>query len=185
MKVIGLEIDGVYHDIEGKTVNVIQGMPKRDWNGGIIKDGRLSISNSGPYSYISGYSAHKHIVNEREKKNMNFKEAFQLMKEGKKVKLPNWGGYWAWENETIMMHCKDGQIIDIKDMRSASGTMSNICSGEWEVVEDTTLKLDPKKQIENLLFTVRHLANKLPDCRSTSSFKTKIQEAGHWLAEIF
>ena len=35
---------------------------------------------------------------------MNFGQAFELMKQGVKVKLPNWAGYWAWENGTIMMH---------------------------------------------------------------------------------
>lgn len=39
---------------------------------------------------------------------MNFKEAFKLMKQGAKVKLPSWGGYWYWdaEKETIMIQCR-------------------------------------------------------------------------------
>ncbi len=34
---------------------------------------------------------------------MKFKEAFEKMKSGAKVKLPGWGGYWYWdpEKETI------------------------------------------------------------------------------------
>jgi len=32
---------------------------------------------------------------------VNFSEAFGLMKEGKKIKLPSWAGYWVWENITI------------------------------------------------------------------------------------
>lgn len=37
---------------------------------------------------------------------MNFETAFKMMKEGKKVKLPSWGGYWEWndEKQTIIMH---------------------------------------------------------------------------------
>lgn len=27
---------------------------------------------------------------------MNFTEAFKAMKQGAKVKLPGWGGYWYW-----------------------------------------------------------------------------------------
>ena len=39
---------------------------------------------------------------------MLFKEALKLMKEGKKVKLPSWGGYWCWnvETNTVEMHCR-------------------------------------------------------------------------------
>ena len=39
---------------------------------------------------------------------MKFKEAFEKMKSGAKVKLPGWGGYWYWdsEKETIMMRCR-------------------------------------------------------------------------------
>ena len=39
---------------------------------------------------------------------MNFKEAFKLMKQGAKVKLPGWNGYWCWDDEkhTIMIHCR-------------------------------------------------------------------------------
>ena len=42
------------------------------------------------------------------KKNMKFSEAFKMMKQGKKVKLPSWGGYWYWnpEKETIMIQCR-------------------------------------------------------------------------------
>lgn len=34
---------------------------------------------------------------------MNFKEAFKLMKQGAKVKLPGWNGYWCWDDENIRL----------------------------------------------------------------------------------
>ena len=39
---------------------------------------------------------------------MKFSEAFKLMKQGAKVKLPGWGGFWYWdaEKETIMIQCR-------------------------------------------------------------------------------
>lgn len=39
---------------------------------------------------------------------MKFSEAFKMMKQGRKVKLPSWGGYWYWnpEKETIMIQCR-------------------------------------------------------------------------------
>lgn len=62
---------------------------------------------------------------------MNFNEAFNLMKQGKKVKLPSWGGYWALENDTIMMHCKNGETIDLFDSDRKIFTLENIASDEW------------------------------------------------------
>lgn len=31
--------------------------------------------------------------------SMNFSKAFALMKQGMKVKLPSWAGYWYWSKE--------------------------------------------------------------------------------------
>ncbi len=38
---------------------------------------------------------------------MKFREAFEAMKSGAKVKLPGWGGYWYWDpkKETVMIKC--------------------------------------------------------------------------------
>ena len=30
---------------------------------------------------------------------MIFREAFEAMKHGAKVKLPGWNGYWCWDND--------------------------------------------------------------------------------------
>ncbi len=48
---------------------------------------------------------------------MNFADALKRMKEGAKVKLPSWGGYWFWdaEKETVIMHTKDGRNLDIRE----------------------------------------------------------------------
>ena len=46
---------------------------------------------------------------------MKFREAFEAMKSGAKVKLPGWGGYWYWDpkKETVMIKCrpKDGDEV--------------------------------------------------------------------------
>ena len=66
---------------------------------------------------------------------MLFKEAFELMKKGMKVKLPSWGGYWCWnpEKETVMMHCRvqdtdKGQepVLDIRETQRVEYTLQNI-----------------------------------------------------------
>lgn len=66
---------------------------------------------------------------------MEFRKAYDLMKnKGQKIKLPTWSGYWAWENDTIMMHCKDGRILDIRQCDDVAYTIDNINSDKWEVV---------------------------------------------------
>ena len=66
---------------------------------------------------------------------MKFEEALKAMKSGSKVKLPSWGGYWYWspEKETIIMHTKDGQEMDIRETQSVVYSLQNILSDEWIV----------------------------------------------------
>lgn len=68
---------------------------------------------------------------------MEFVEALKLMKQGIKIKLPSWAGYWCWDNErqTVMMHCKDGSILDIRETDRVEYTLSNVASDEWIAVE--------------------------------------------------
>lgn len=64
---------------------------------------------------------------------MQFKEAFNAMKQGAKVKLPSWAGYWFWDKnrQTIVMHTKDGEDLDIRETQIPDYTFTNICSDEW------------------------------------------------------
>lgn len=66
---------------------------------------------------------------------MKFSEAFELMKQGKKVKLPSWAGYWYWSNEkqTIIIHTKEGEELDIRETQTPDYTFSNIASENWEI----------------------------------------------------
>ena len=69
---------------------------------------------------------------------MNFKQAFELMKQGKKVKLPSWGGYWCSDEEGkfIWMHCKDGTILEIRETAQLEYTIGNILSDEWVIADE-------------------------------------------------
>lgn len=69
---------------------------------------------------------------------MNFAEALKQMKEGAKVKLPSWGGYWFWdaEKETVIMHTKDGRDLDIRETERVEYTMLNILSDEWQIADE-------------------------------------------------
>ena len=76
---------------------------------------------------------------------MNFRQALEAMKQGAKVKLPSWGGYWCWdaEKETIMMHCRpqdsdkgQGPILDIRETQRVEYTLQNILSDDWVFADE-------------------------------------------------
>lgn len=58
---------------------------------------------------------------------MRFEEALKIMKDGNKVKLPSWGGFWKWdsEKESIIMHTKDGEELDIRETQVVEYTLGN------------------------------------------------------------
>lgn len=64
---------------------------------------------------------------------MKFDRAFKLMKQGMKLKLPSWSGYWYWstEKQTIIMHTKDGKELDIRETQIPDYTFSNIACDDW------------------------------------------------------
>lgn len=68
---------------------------------------------------------------------MEFKKALELMKQGMKMKLPSWGGYWFYDNEkeTIIMHTKEGKELDIRETERVEYTALNICSNDWVIAD--------------------------------------------------
>lgn len=72
-------------------------------------------------------------------KGMSFSDALDAMLNGQKVKLPSWGGYWFWDNErqTIIMHTKDGEELDIRSTDRMLYTLENICSEEWVLADES------------------------------------------------
>lgn len=69
---------------------------------------------------------------------MRFEEALKIMKDGNKVKLPSWGGFWKYdsEKESIIMHTKDGEELDIRETQVVEYTLGNILSDEWIVADE-------------------------------------------------
>ena len=76
------------------------------------------------------------MMNKYSKGPMPFRYAWFQMLNGKKVKLPSWAGYWAWEDGTIKMHCRDGSVSDIRETDNPVYTFTNIASDDWIVVDD-------------------------------------------------
>ena len=73
---------------------------------------------------------------------MRFDEALKRMKEGARVKLPSWGGYWYWddEKETVMIQCRPqdgdaGELLDIRETKRVEYTLSNVLSDEWIIAD--------------------------------------------------
>lgn len=69
---------------------------------------------------------------------MRFNEAFKAMKNGNKVKLPSWAGYWVYDadGDKIWMHCKDGRVLEIRETEVLTYTLENICSDEWIIADE-------------------------------------------------
>ena len=74
---------------------------------------------------------------------MNFVQALNAMKNGAKVKLPSWGGYWFWDKEkqTVMMQCRpqdsdQGDLIDIRNTQRVDYTLLNVASDEWMIANE-------------------------------------------------
>lgn len=109
----------------------------------ITKDGELVASiTDGEHGIVhkDGYRVQLVVGN-----GQPFETAFKLMKEGHKVKLPSWGGFWYWdeEKETIMIQCRDkdngekGDLLDIRDAKTVEYTLNNILSNEWLIADET------------------------------------------------
>lgn len=66
---------------------------------------------------------------------MDFYDAWRVMLDGHKVRRKHWKGYWAWENGTIMMHCGNGEVLDIRHTDNVEFTMMNILADDWEAFD--------------------------------------------------
>ena len=74
---------------------------------------------------------------------MNFKEAYEKMREGKKVRRKDWLGYWFIEDGKVKIYLKDGNI---KFNNFTQETIANTLADDWEVVEEPKSKdWKPKK----------------------------------------
>ena len=70
---------------------------------------------------------------------MKYSEALKLMKQGAKVKLPSWGGYWFWdhEKETVIIYTKEGKELDIRETERVEYTTLNVASEDWIIADDS------------------------------------------------
>lgn len=87
------------------------------------------------------------------KDKMKFKTAYKKLLEGHRIKRVPWGGYWQWENDTIMMHCKDGKVLDIRQTKDVAFTIGNINCSDWEIATPENCELLKKEKTKlDILF---------------------------------
>lgn len=60
---------------------------------------------------------------------MKFGEALEAIKEGKKVKLPEWVGYWFKKNGEIWVHLESGEDVNTPWFKET------IFREDWQIVE--------------------------------------------------
>mgnify|MGYP001040041867 CR=1 FL=1 len=65
---------------------------------------------------------------------MTFDKAYEKMKQGYKIKLPTWDGYWEWENNSIKMNLGGNIIIDIRQTNDIDIIFRFIIRSDWELV---------------------------------------------------
>lgn len=112
---------------EDKYVDLAaQAMDKNNMIGNIIYN-----SEANAYTKVRWFL--EGLLEKEGTKDMEFNVAYNLMKKGAKIKLPEWEGYWYWDEKknTIMIHTKEGKELDIRESEDMDFTMKNICREDW------------------------------------------------------
>ena len=59
---------------------------------------------------------------------MDFGQVIFLLRCGKKVRVPEWTGYWKLESGKIMAHCQNEDVVE------ATHFQINVFRNDWEEV---------------------------------------------------
>ena len=82
---------------------------------------------------------------------MNLKEAYEKMREGKKVRRKDWLGYWFIEDGKVKIYLKDSNI---KFNNFTQETIANTLAEDWEVVEEKKKYWTPKEKVIHIIILV-------------------------------
>lgn len=63
---------------------------------------------------------------------MEFRQAYEALKQGADIKREHWAGFWRKNLTTIHLHCKDGKIIPFSSA-DVFFTIDNILADDWIV----------------------------------------------------
>jgi len=67
---------------------------------------------------------------------MNFTSAIFAMERGHKVRRHHWSGYWALENGELIIHCRDGRVLNLRESEDMVYTLRNMSCDDWEIVKE-------------------------------------------------
>lgn len=67
---------------------------------------------------------------------MPFASAILAMERGHKIRRSHWTGYWCLEHGEVIIHCKEGRILNLRDTEDMIYTLKNIASNDWEIVSE-------------------------------------------------
>ena len=76
------------------------------------------------------------VYDDRSKHGMSFAEAFVLLRNGKCIRRASWLGYWEPDGENVIMRCKDGSQLSMKDGCSPMLTLENTLAHDWLYVDE-------------------------------------------------
>ena len=119
---------------------------------------------------------------------MNFKEAYEQMLKGKKVRRPGWKGYWWIEDDKVFAK---NNSWDAPQKRFSQVDIGHTAADDWEVVEKS--KVWKPKERESYYY-VENVGEVLGDCNTNhevdknrinlgNCFKTK-EEAEHMTEKL-
>lgn len=119
---------------------------------------------------------------------MNFKEAYEEMLKGKKVRRPSWKGYWFIEDDKIKIRLKDGNI---KFNAFTQETITNTLAEDWEVVAESKVWKPKEAELyfyydnEGLIYESIYYGDSIDERRLDlgNCFRTR-QEAKHMLEKL-
>lgn len=126
-------------------------LPKEKW----IEKRLNEVSATIKAMEKAGEKIPKDLFEEEELLAIQFKTAvrigafnMELLKSGKPLKRGQWDGYWMYDadKDTIIIHCKDGQLVDIRETEDLEFTINNILAKNWEIATATNCKMLRKEQ---------------------------------------
>lgn len=74
-------------------------------------------------------------------KTMEWDSAFNYLQRGHRIKHPEWGGFWWWDelSDTILMFTRRGAILDLRKSEDLRYTLTFMGQPKWVVAEDEDL----------------------------------------------
>ncbi|MFR8313771.1 MAG: hypothetical protein ACLVBP_16275 [Ruminococcus sp.] len=113
---------------------------------------------------------------------MLFAEALKIMKGGRGVKLPSWGGYWWWdeESQTILMYTKDGGCMDIRETQNVEYTIQNILSDEWIVADGQNCPILGGEATFSFGEAIKYLKRGMKVARERLEWQETVHSACFW-----